>query len=121
MNDVDMLDYIKETGKEIAELNKTIHDKDSEILQLNQQIADLNIKVGKYETTIHNLRELYNEVYYNQRDLIKDKNHWEKRFIAISETLMCVLPELAKELNGDLKNIYLSEIVDAIEDKERHW
>ena len=116
------LDYIKETGMEIAKLNSTIHEKDEKIIMLTEEIGRLKAREEKHEQTIENLSQLYNEIYYKQSDLRKERNRYEKRFIAISETLMCLLPELAKKVNEDLNEHELfSQILRTIEDKERRW
>lgn len=116
------LDYIKETGKEIAELNNIIREKDERIISLTDEIGRLKAREEKHEQTIQNLGNLYNDVYYKQSDLRKERDRYEKRFIAISETLMCILPELAEKVNEDLNEHELfSKIISAIEDKERRW
>lgn len=116
------LQYIRETGMEIAELNRVIQEKDNEIIRLNNEISRLEKCVNKHESTIENLSSLYNDVYYKQSDLIKSRNRYEKRFIAIAETLMCVLPELGTEVVKDLDgHEFFSKIIDTIEDKERRW
>ena len=115
------LKYIRETGEEISALNRKIEEKDERIIELTAEIGRLNSRIEKYEATITNLGNLYNDVYYKQSDLRRERNRYEKRFIAISETLMCILPELGKEVNKDLQNDLFSKIISAIEDKERRW
>lgn len=116
------LDYIKETGMEIAKLNQIINEKDEKIIMLTEEIGRLKAREEKHEQTIENLSQLYNEIYYKQSDLRKERNRYEKRFIAISETLMCILPELAEKVNEDLNEHELfSKILRTIEDKEMRW
>lgn len=115
------LKYIKEIGVEIAELNSIIREKDRKIANLVEEIGDKNEEIVKLETTINNLRNLYNEVYYKQSDLRRERDRYEKRFIAISETLMCILPEFGKEVTEDIEKDFMSKVLDRIEDKERLW
>lgn len=115
------LDYIRKTGEEIAELNAIIREKDEEIIKLVASLGEKDEEILKLETTVNNLKNLYNEVYYKQSDLRRERNKYEKRFIAISETLMCILPELGKDVKEDIEKDFMSKILDRIEDKERLW
>ena len=115
------LKYIKEIGIEIAKLNSVIREKDEKITRLVEKIGDKDEEIAKLETTVNNLKNLYNEVYYRQSDLRRERDKYEKRFIAISETLMCILPEFGKEVTEDIEKDFMSKVLDRIEDKERLW
>ena len=118
---MDELEYIRKTGEEIAELNSIIREKDKEITKLVARLKEKDTEIVKLEKTVNNLSNLYNEVYYKQSDLRRERNKYEKRFIAISETLMCILPELGAEVKEDIEKDLMSKILDRIADKEREW
>ena len=95
--------------------------KDKEITKLVARLKEKDTEIVKLEKTVNNLSNLYNEVYYKQSDLRRERNKYEKRFIAISETLMCILPELGAEVKEDIEKDFMSKILDRIADKEREW
>lgn len=115
------LKYIRETGEEIAALNQIIREKDEMIADLKADIARLEGNLDKRDMIIKNLRELYNEVYYKQSNLRRERDIFKQRYVAMGETLMCILPDIGKELVEDVEKDYVSRIVDAIQDKERRW
>lgn len=117
----EQLDYIKEISMEIANLNHIIQEKDEEILKLTKALERAKSDATKNKQIVDNITNLYNEVYHKYADVKAAKKQYEKRFIAVSEVLMSLWPQLGKKVDEDINDDIFSDILHEIRKVEDRW
>lgn len=114
----DSLDYIKQTGVEIAELNHKINDLNEENKKLLREINDLNEEVIEKEKELESIRNVSNRWYWEYEDVCRENRKYKSQIDGLLKSLEIILPKFKGELCEDLDDGMFSEVLNAV---NRRW
>ena len=109
------LDYIKETGMQIAELNQIINEKDDIIQDLLKEKAELEKEIIKKENEFESLQNLANRWYNEYAKLETKCERLESKCDAFIAAFTLIAPKFADEISNDIKQgEFFSDLLDYV-------
>ena len=116
----DCLDYIKETGKEIKELNDKLEAQRIKNEALKDEINKLNIKNEQYDNELTNVRKLANK-WWREYDELSDRyNNLEGKYDFLAQIIAQSFGQVIAQSDDLIIKEFVNEFLEKYK-KEYRW